>query len=331
MKAFRISAAAVAFAAISLLAACGGGGGGGTTPPGPTSPPGPTPTPGPTATASPTPSPTPAPTPTATATATGVPVSTYTLNAQIGPQINGTQSWYTSGVTVSWTPNPGHVGQNGDTSSGANATNAFPTMDGMSCTPTVEPAASTTTYSVHSWVGIYFNGTEYALPQAIAMKNPIEPSQPVPGSTATPHPNDNYEVEAQDCEYNVHTHDYSGLVHVEDVTASQSTSTTSPLSYSPKLKSLLDLWGVQLSSTGMTVPGGTTLSGPVAVYYGNQSATHTGPHGAPVTDTYVQAVASDGSDVPLAYHTTIWIVIGNMPNQPTGDTGLPKVEWRIEF
>lgn len=197
-------------------------------------------------------------------------------------------------------------------------------MDGMSCASTVEPAASQTTYSVHAFVGIYYNGTELALPQAIGMNNPTEP-------IASGHPNDNYEVETQTCEYNIHTHDYSGLVHIEDVNASQSQSTTSPLSYSPTLKSLLDIWGVTLSANGLTVPGQTTLSGPVAVYVGNQGS-NLGPNGGHVTDSYTKAAKTDGSDVGLAWHTTVWIVIGNgFPSQPTSDVGLPKVEWRVQY
>ncbi len=342
MNISRISACALALTAAGVLAACGGGGGGGVTPSpggggggggGGGTTPTPTPTGSPTGKPSVTPSPTPTatPTPTPTVSPGGVAVSTYTIQAQTGPQVNppGGQGWYTAGVTVSWTPNPGQLGQNGDTSAGANATNNFPTLDGMSCSPTVEPAVSPNTYSVHAFVGIYNNGTEEALPQAIGMKNPIAPSSPVPGSTATPHPNDNYEVESQDCEYNIHTHDYSGLVHIEDVGFGQSNSTTSPLPYNPTLKSLLDIWGVQLSAAGVTVPGQTGLIGPTTVYYGNQSLTDKGPNGGFVTDAYQKATAADGSTVPLAFHTTVWIVVGSIPHQPTGDTGLPKVEWRI--
>jgi len=251
-------------------------------------------------------------------------VSQYTEQAQIGPQVNppgGNQGWYTSGVTVAWTPSPGVFGQNGDTSAGANAAQGFAAIDGTTCTPTIEPAPNPNTYSQHAFIGIYYNGTQEDLPQALGMKNPTEPK-------VSGHPNDNYEVEAEDCEYNLHTHDYSGLVHIEDVNAQQSRSTTSPLPYSPTLKTLLDIWGVQLSANGLAIPGQATLSGPVAVYFGNQGS-DIGPRGGQVTDSYQKAAKTDGSDVGLAYHTTVWIVIGNMPHQPTNDVGLPKVEWRI--
>lgn len=313
MSPSRYSGALVACAALAILAACGGGGGA-TPPTGSGAPPPPPQSPG--ATSTPSGTPTPSPTP------TGISVSTsFAVSAQTGPIVNGSQKWYTAGVTVSWTPNPGQLGQNGDTSAGASAANGFPQMDGMTCNSTQEPAASQKTYSTHAFVGIYYNGQELALPQAIGMENPTEP-------IASGHPNDDYEVEAQQCEYNVHTHDYAGIVHIEDVNFPQSTATTSPLPYGPTLQTLLDLWGVQLAATGLTVPGGTSLSGPVAIYSGTPG-THTGPHGAPVTDTYTQAASA--SDISLGFHRTVWIVIGQMPTLPDGSTGLPQVEWRIEY
>lgn len=321
MNRLRTCATVLAFGAVAALAACGGGGSTGTTPPtssagGPSATP--TPTVAPPATPTPTPTPTGSPTP--VPVAMGYSISAQTSSAKQG-FVNGSQSWYRAGVTVSWTPQPGVVGQNGDTSGGATAATNFAPIGGISCTASTEPAASTTTYSVHSFVGIYYNGQEYALPQAIGMQNPTEP-------IASGHPNDDYEVEAEQCEYNVHTHDYSGLVHIEDTNYQQSTSTTSPLAYKPTLQTLLDIWGVRLSASGMSVPGGTNLTGATSIYYGTPSATDTGPNGAPVTDAYAQA--GSASDVPLAFHTTIWIVIGQMP-APNGKTGLPEVEWRIQY
>lgn len=262
------------------------------------------------------------PTATPTSSSTSVAVDTgFIISAQTGPIVNGTQNWYGAGVTTSWTPNPGQAGQAGDTAAGGTVSSNFAPIDGTSCVPTVEPAATTSTYAVHSFVGIYYNGTEYALPQAIGLENPTEP-------TASGHPNDNYEVETAQCSYNVHTHDYTGIVHIEDVNYPQSTSSTSPLPYAPSLQTLLDIWGVQLTSSGMTVPGGTALNGPVAIYYGTQSADK-GPHGGFLTNAYVRAASA--SAVPLAFHDTIWIVIGDLPTPPNGIKGLPEVEWRIQY
>ncbi|HLI95318.1 MAG TPA: hypothetical protein VKT72_04425 [Candidatus Baltobacteraceae bacterium] len=86
-------------------------------------------------------------------------------------------------------------------------------------------------------LGIYHNGKELAIPTALGMQGPVEPTKPTPNAP-NGHPNDNYEVEASSCEYNVHTHDYSGLIHIEDTSVAQSTAPTSPLSYAPTLQSL---------------------------------------------------------------------------------------------
>lgn len=318
MSRFRASLALPACAALAVLAACGGGGGTGVTPPGNSGGGTPPPTATPVSTSTPAPTPSPTESPASTLSAyTG-----YTVSAQTGPLVNGAQNWYSSGVTVSWTPNPGQAGQNGDTSAGANDAMGFAPIDGMSCTQTQEPAASTATYSTHAFVGIYDDGNEYALPQAIGMKNPTEP-------VLSDHQNDNYEVETQTCEYNVHTHDYAGIVHVEDVNYPQSTSTTSPLPYKPTLQTLLDVWGVQITSSGMAVPGQATLSGPVAIYHGTPGS-RVAQDGAPLVDTYT--LAQSPADISLAFHQTIWIVIGPLPKlPPNGVTGLPQVEWRIQY
>jgi hypothetical protein len=320
MNALRTYGSVLVLGAIAALAGCGGGGGGGsTTPPTSSSGGGPVSTSQPTST--PTPTPAPAASPTGAPVATGYAISAQTSSAN-GGFINGSQSWYRAGVTVPWTPQPGVTGQNGDTAGGATASSNFEPVDGIACASSTEPAASQQTYSVHAFVGIYYNGKEYALPQGIGMQNPTEP-------ILSGHPNDDYEIESQQCEYNVHTHDYSGLVHIEDTGYPQSKSTTSPLSYKPTLQTLLHIWGVQLGSNGLTVPGGTNLSGPAAIYYGTQSSTDYGPHGGLVTDSYTQVASA--SDAPLAFHSTIWIVIGSMPTAPNGKVGLPEVEWRIQF
>lgn len=322
MSRFRASLALPACAALAVLAACGGGGGTGVTPPGGSGGGTPPPTATPISTSTPAPvTPTPSPSPTQSPVSTLSADRGYTVTAQTGPLVNGAQNWYSSGVTVSWTPNPGAAGQNGDTSAGANAAMGFAPIDGMSCAQTQEPAASTSTYSTHAFVGIYDNGNELALPQAIGMKDPAEP-------TLFPHPNDNYEVESQACEYNVHTHDYAGIVHVEDVNYPQSTSTTSPLPYKPTLQTLLDVWGVQIASSGMAVPGQATLSGPVAIYHGTPGG-DVGPNGAPAVDMYT--LAQSPADISLGFHQTIWIVIGALPSLPDGTRGLPQVEWRIQY
>jgi len=298
MKAFRISTAVVAFAAISLLAACGGGGGGGGT-----TPPAPTPTPA----GSTTPSPTPAPTPTPTPTATGVPVSSSVVTAEENWGPNG-NTWYNSG-NAPWANTAGY-----DSASTATGP-AGATFDTMTCANTAEGTSyPSTAYSQHMFLGIINNGTEEALPQALGMVGPVAPTAGSPS-----HPNDFYEVENYTCEYQVHTHDYSGLVHIEDINQPQNTSYTFAQPYAT-LQTLLDEWQATLnSSTGLTA-GSNSLSGAVSIYVGKPSTTVSG---ADLVNSYTQAAVTPSS-ILLARHNAVWIVIGSLPTQ-----GLPQVKFVI--
>jgi len=319
------------FILCAVLAACGGGGGGGgVTPPGggggggggggSTPSPSPTHSTSPTPTSSPTVQPSPSP-------SGGVPVDkNYALNAGVGPQENppGTV-FYNAGTTAQWTQQNGEplLSAFGDTSASIGSGNNFGTIDGMNCTNQNDNNPGT--YAVHSFVAIYYNGSEIQVPSAVGMQNPAEPTGPPKF-----HPNDYYEVEAWNCEYNVHTHDFSGLVHIVDNGQPQNLSPNSPLPYKPTLKSLFDVWGITYSPNGITIPGQTpnaTLSGPVTIYAGTQG-TDKDKNGNYLTDAYSQV--SDPSQVSLAFHDTIVIVIGNLPQLPDGFVGIPSVSWGVE-
>ena len=296
MKMSRTSASLLAVATLSLLAACGGGGGsggGGFTPPGGGNGGGG----GSTPTVTPTITPTVAPTQSPTQAPTQPPGTTITAEEDWGP--NGDNTWYTSGVTASWTNHAGDTNSN------------FSGVDGMTCNHIVEGGGNypATAYAQHGFVGIYFNGAEKALPQAIGMENPQEP-------VLAGHPNDNWEVEDNTCEYQMHTHDYSGLVHIADPTLPQ--STTNAPSYA-NLQTLLDEWGATLSSaTGLTA-GGSSLSGVTTIYEGTPSGKDAS--GNDLVTTY-NVVASPSAAV-IGHHTAIWIVIGT-------PVTLPAVKFVVE-
>jgi hypothetical protein len=221
--------------------------------------------------------------------------------------------WYDNG-TASWSKHAGDL----STSQAASGT---ATVDSMQCTNTVEGTQyPQTAYSQHAFVGIMYNGVEQALPQAIGMVNPVAPTQGTPQ-----HPSDTNEVEQYQCEYNIHTHDYSGLVHVEDVNAAQTSSYTFALPYAT-LGSLFDLWGAQLTANGI-VAGTDSLSGPVTIYTGvptGQVPSGDRYAGDDLVSSYTQYTGTPGS-VPLARHNAIWIVIGNYPS-----AGLPEVQFGEE-
>jgi hypothetical protein len=193
-------------------------------------------------------------------------------------------------------------------------------------TATGSPAFPAGKYTQHAFVGIIDNtGHEQALPQAIGLVNPQPPTTPGSPNAPTGHPNNNYPVELYQCSYNVHTHDYSGLVHVEDT--SQNQGTLAPQYAS--LQTLLDLWGATLSSSAGLTAGASQLNGAVTIYVGTP-----GP-GTTLVSSY--AVYSGSlSALMLNAHTTVWIVIGttaaNIPpfNPSIQQNGLPQVRWQVE-
>lgn len=311
MRLPRTFASFFVFTTLAVLAACGGGGGGGSvTPPGnggntgvppaqpsgnptPSTAPGATPTPMATATPSATPTPTPTP------AAVKVSSTTYYLYEDV---ILGDRTWYTSG-TASWSNN-----------SGGTASAPTSQIDGMTCAPGPNP---TTTYAQHAFVGIIFNGAVESLPQAIGLVNPKPPTTPYPGNP-NGHKYNTDAVELEDCEFQMHTHDFSGLVHIEDPNQPQSTTAIMPYA---NLQALFDLWGAQLTANGI-VAGASTLQGPVQIFTGVPTSKYT-PSGSTksvdLVNTYMQ-VNGPVSGVGLGHHTATWIVIG----QPPAD-GIPQI------
>jgi hypothetical protein len=205
--------------------------------------------------------------------------------------VNGSTSWYAGGTTA-WSSN------SGDTSAGGNGSN---TIDGVSCSQMSEPASGK--LHVHAFVGLYVNGSEEALPSAVGMKNPAQPA------TAS------QSVQSASCFYHLHTHDYSGLVHIEDDTVAQNNA-IGPTSYA-KLKTLFDIWGEPINANTVA-----TASGSVAIYIGTPSAP-TASNGAEIVHTYAP-FNGDLTTIKLGHHQAIWIVVGTPP------AALPQVLFGIE-
>jgi hypothetical protein len=168
-----------------------------------------------------------------------------------------------------------------------------------------------------------YNGAVESLPQAIGMVNPKPPTTPYPGNP-NGHQSNTDAVELQDCEFNVHTHDYSGLVHIEDVNQPQSNTATMPYA---NLQTLFDVWGAQLATNGI-VAGSSTLPGPVQIYTGVPTGHYTPPGSTKSVDLVnsYTAVTGNASTVTFSHHTATWIVIGQPPTD-----GLPQVAFGMEF
>jgi len=141
----------------------------------------------------------------------------------------------TSPATASATPAPivvhygGIVGLDntfspvdGDTSSGGNGS----TIDGVPCDNSKIP------YHFHAHVSLLINGQRLAIPDAIGLH--------YPGTEK------NGQTFATICYYHIHTHDATGLIHIE-----ASAKTTF------RLGQLFAVWGKPLSSSNVAGHGGT--------------------------------------------------------------------------
>lgn len=127
------------------------------------------------------------------------------------PPFASTPITLTYGGTVGTTP----YWPDGDTSTGGAGAN----IDGMACTPS--PASN---YHVHAHLAIIYNGQWLQLPEHIGL-----PSQ---------------------CSYEMHTHDHTGIIHIEAPNVNKYT-----------LGKFFDVWGQPLTSTNVA-----GLAGDVVAY-----------------------------------------------------------------
>jgi hypothetical protein len=181
----------------------------------------------------------------------------------------------------------------GDTASGG----AGSPVDGITCDPTMSD-----NYHIHVWIGVYVNGAHYALPMAIGMKNPGAPSSGFI-STAT-------------CFYHLHTHDSSGIVHVEDTDPSKTPRTGTIFT----LKQLFDVWGIAVNGSQVG-----QFNGPVRVYTSGQLYRGSQNGGLVPASTYT-LWTGDPNAIPLYSHEVIFLEVG-----PAYPAQLPNVAFYTEF
>lgn len=172
------------------------------------------------------------------------------------------------------------------------------TVDGMPCAATMP-----NNYHVHAFVGILINGTHPALPDGTGMK--------------APHADGTYAgfanwTEYASCYYYMHTHDASGVVHIE------SPVTTSQETYLYNLGNYFDVWGRPLSSTQIGPYKGTVRAYvaqvPIKTFYIQRSS-------------YVLFTGNPRT-IPLKSHTTVWLEIGPTYVAPSA---LPVIHYYMEY
>ncbi len=214
----------------------------------------------PPATATPPPTTTPSAPPTATPTPPGA--STQTVDTFAG-SVFGTPSALlpTEGNTTS-----GGQGQ---------------PIDGKTCDPT-----QYNNYHVHFFLGLWVNGSPVAIPSGVGM---FLPGPPVNGF-----------VDTASCVYYIHTHDSSGIIHIEDPDPAGTPITQSIYT----LKQFFDEWGITVNANQVgpfTGPVRVFTSGPV--YRGGIPSQTT-----PASD--LTFYGTDATTVPLYSYELIYIEVG---------------------
>lgn len=152
----------------------------------------------------------------------------------------------------------------GDTSTGGTGQ----TVDGFSCGDAIE------TYHIHLHLSVFLNGDQLIVPDHVGI--------PTKAGTNT------------ECTYAIHTHDGSGMIHIE---------AAAPGSFT--LGNFFHIWGQPLDRTN--IAGLTGL--PVTVYIVNDG------------ETAATEYTGDLSAIDLAMHRQITIVVG------TGITTLPNYDF----
>lgn len=182
----------------------------------------------------------------------------------------------------------------GDTSHGGQGQ----TVDNIPCKTTMAG-----TYHVHAFVGILINGRHPAFPDGVGMKNP--------GADVTYQGIPNW-TESASCYYYTHTHDASGVVHIE------SPQSASPSTNLYTLWNVFDVWGMPLSPTQIGPYTGT-----VRTYIAQVPLKTT-----QIARSYYKLYTGSPRYIGLHSHTTVWLEIGPTYVAPSS---LPVLNYYEEY
>jgi hypothetical protein len=142
-------------------------------------------------------------------------------------------------------------------------------------------------YHIHAFVGIIVNGAQKAFPDGVGMKNPGADVFGTPFAKG-------YWTSSATCIYYIHTHDASGVIHVEAASTAANTASVYTLG------DVFKVWGRRLSSTQVG-----PFSGTLHVYVAK----------VPFETDNIQRssyvlFSGDPSTIPLYSHTAIWLEVG---------------------
>lgn len=220
------------------------------------------------------------------------------VDSQGQPAVQGDST--TPSPPTIWT-GPGHISglddQFNPVDGNTGAYNGQP-IDGVACQPTMS-----NNYHVHVFVGIYVNGVHYATPDTIGMYHP------------QPEPTNHFTIYAK-CYYDIHTHDASGIVHVESPDPKHIPITGTEY----QTKQLFDEWGIAVSRQNFG-----PFSGSLRVVTSGQ-VYRGGPGNGTIDRSTYRTWTGDPNQIPLYSHEAIFFEIG--PKYPTV---LPNVVYYTEF
>jgi hypothetical protein len=169
-------------------------------------------------------------------------------------------------------------------------------------------------YHIHVFIGIYVNGSWLALPEGLGIVGFAPSAQEIIYAT---------------CFYDTHTHDSTGVFHVEDPNTNN-TLITQPI-YSTA--DLFSIWGITVNSTQFG-----QFAGPVTVFTSGQTYRGGGncdgnipPAGTAINSTGITPETDltlwtgDPNAIPLYSHEVIWFYVGS-----GNPTSLPQVQFAEE-
>lgn len=166
----------------------------------------------------------------------------------------------------------------GDTASGGQGA----PVDGIPCD------LSAGTYHIHVHVSLFHNGTQIAIPLAIGIVNPVIGTGGVLALSGS-------------CMYHLHTHDRTGLIHIENPTVATFT-----------LGDVFDIWGEPLTRSNIA-----GFTGPVLVYTANCAV------GFPFICDAPSVYSGDPRAIVFTQHEQITLEIGGPYVWP------PYYEWHV--
>lgn len=149
-------------------------------------------------------------------------------------------------------------------------TNTFPPVNGIECGSTEQLA-----YHIHAHLAIYANGSPVQVPYGIGIESPQPPDDP-----------QNPYISSGVCFYWIHTHDNTGIVHIE-----------SPVKKTFTLGDLFDIWGQPLNSVQVGQDKGMVVAFRNGEYYSGN------PRALPLTSHAVIQLDVGGANPPAQPYT----------------------------